>query len=172
MDPIFLTLLTIAANTLITYFLLNRQERRLAQKSFEDQLKSKMVHEKKFQTLETLYQKYLAFERAFSSAIWSLQYVHSEHRRIKFITTDLALLKDFEGGYGKLEECIDYLDENRIFLPDSMATEIRTMFVNSSFPHTIIRYISELNTNQKEEFANAVNEELPNAKFNLVVCHT
>ena len=127
-----------------------------------------MVHEKKFQTLETLYQKYLAFERAFSSAIWNLQYVHSEYRRIKFITTDLALLKDFEGGYGKLEECIDYLDENRIFLPDSMATEIRTMFVNSSFPHTIIRYISELNTNQKEEFANAVNEELPNAKFNLV----
>jgi len=61
-----LTLLTIAANTIIIYFLINRREKRLSKKLFEDQVKFQRLHEKR---VEVQHKKFREFADAVEEMI-------------------------------------------------------------------------------------------------------
>ena len=100
MDEPLLTLLTIAANTLITYFLLNRQEKRLEQKAFQQQVKFERNHEKEVETLQDLYQKYVAYFLAIVPLIEAIK-ISMENKRL---LANLEYSQMHEAVNQKLEE--------------------------------------------------------------------
>lgn len=144
MEEPYLTLFTIAINTLITYFLLNRQEKRLAEKAFQQQVKFQRSHEKRMEVLENLYQKVLAFQRAFSDELGKIIYADYSAEGIKpleWTAANIARLKGFLAGEEERQECLTYLKDNRIYLPNSMATEIDSTIRKTFFAYKIIMFV-------------------------------
>lgn len=144
MDPIVLMILTIATNALVTGVLLflfqKRIEDRYARRIFDDQLKSKIVHEKRFQTLETLYQMIAKFNRNFTNEIHQIAIYDKSSKKLSL--TNTTLLKNFDGAHKELDKCRTYFNDNRIFLPTDMANEIHRILMDAAIPHTLIEVIT------------------------------
>jgi hypothetical protein len=131
MDPIFLTFLTIAANTLITYFLLSRQEDRytksleefrakLQDESFERHAKFKDIHTKRVKVLEEYY-------RWFSDLVGTLNdlindVIFSQKKRITLDPE--AFEKRNNEVKEKISSAWDYIETNRLYIPRNVHNEL------------------------------------------------
>jgi len=113
MDSILSALFIVAANTLITYFLLRRQEQRLQYEVFEQQQKFSAMHPKRVEVLQTLYEKYNNFVDTFYE--WS-QGIEADIKAGKKVDIAHFSVDEPEEVDKKLSDFWHYLTDNRLFL--------------------------------------------------------
>ncbi len=125
MDAPLLALLIIAANTLITYFLLNRQEKRLAQQNFKYQTRFADLYTKRVRTSEVMIQKYLAFRTAVVRLAGSLHdHINSEGKN-----PPERLISENEIVKAKISELQEFYIENKLFLSPSLSEDVYGVIV-------------------------------------------
>ena len=167
MDQLTLSLLTIAVNALITYFLLKRQENRYAKILFEDQVKFKMIHEKRVETLENLYKKFVVFNKTLEKVIRDLLKHNSSTTTKGMLWVWERDLKPFEDQAEKLAEVNNYFEDNRIFLPDNVVKLVSEIISNARFPYMLVTslyfFLSEVRLEEHkllELFARLINNNI------------
>jgi hypothetical protein len=149
MDEPLLTLLTIAANTLITYFLLNNQAKRhkksmeefkasLQFLNFEQQTKFAEMYPKRVEALENLYHKYGNFCHALS--VWEIK---SRNRQINLERFGLPNGKvDYETASAELQKTLTdletYFHTKRLILPTVLVEEISDIILKAELTKTSI----------------------------------
>jgi hypothetical protein len=169
MEEPYLTLFTIAVNTLITYFLLNRQERRLSEKAFQQQIKFQRTHEKRVETLENIYQKFQAFGKAARHELWNLMGNESRGKPIEFTKEDVEYLKDFNVGRDELDECRNYFKKNRLYLTESTAEEIDKIINKAYFTYGMVSMVSKSGDmlDRRDALINFLNERIEEEGYNI-----
>ena len=99
-------ILTVILNALFTGVIVSyfnkRLEAKFAKQMFEDQLKFKMIHEKRIETLENLYKKFVVFNKTLEKVIRDLL-IHNSSKTTKgMLWVGERDLKPFEDQAEKL----------------------------------------------------------------------
>jgi hypothetical protein len=134
-DPTFNTLLIIAANALVVYFLLKRQEQRLSKKLFEDQVKFQRLHEKRVEALETLHKKFRQFADSIDEMIKQGTKIKSWYKPLTLEDLAEINLKVTED----LKEVRRYFSEVKLFIPDKAQNTLSDIFNRAEYIHDSVR---------------------------------
>jgi hypothetical protein len=146
MDALLLALLIVAANALITYFLLKKQEERLYQR----QLKFKLLHEKRVEVLENIYRKFNEYINGLNQVIYQADLLIKNKQTVT------------ERDYRKLQNEVSdvwvdvakYLSDNQLVLSKSMSKDVNHIINLSGVAQPMLFSILK-NTNKTD----VVNEE-------------
>jgi hypothetical protein len=170
MNPITLMLLTVVANALVTgiivYLIQKRIERSytrqmeefkasLQYSNFEQQTKFAKIHEKRVETLETLYQKYSLIRDSFREIIGELNIAENKYK--------------MEGSkYSPHRELLDdfrfYFETNRLFLTPETSGEINEICLTAERVNVALRllFVEHEKTSEAILWANAYLHDLRN----------
>jgi hypothetical protein len=144
-DPITQILLTVGLNALITgvlvHYLQKSFEQKISIQNFEYQTKFSQIYKKRVETLEVLYQKYVSLyndlnamaKEAVLVMIWSV-----DEESIK---PSPDYNPDDKRATAKFEDFKAYFEEKRVFLSETINSEIWDIVLTSSHAEAIISFI-------------------------------
>ena len=170
MNEALLALLTIAANTLITYFLLRQQDARLTRKNNQDQVKFQMLHEKRVKVLETLHEQYLDFCKELTEMMkyghFLLETQREPERSVMVEITRKSMKK-----LGEIEE---YVRANDLFLPDDESIQFSRIFQRAKLVHELAVFVVKAKSDEEldDDFMEKMeNLSLHNPKERFLILH-
>jgi hypothetical protein len=126
MDPVTFLVFDALLTGILIFGFQKYWEYRYSQKQFQGQLKSKMIHEKRVVTLETLFKKYSEF-----------MYLSGELQQEAVITrpsitgNNSYLKEKLKVATDKIQEVRNYFNDNRLYLPESLVEKISNIVIES-----------------------------------------
>lgn len=104
---------------------------------FEDQTKFRMLHEKRIETLGTLFQKFSAFYRLCNTLIDDVQ----EHLREKTTLKPGEYHERYDPVFASISDFVDFSQSNRLFLSNSQNEKIMDIVLKSGSAQADVAYI-------------------------------
>ena len=133
------TIITGLVGGIVIYTIQKKIDATIQKSLFEHQTKFARIHQKRVETLETVYRKFLNFAEGFTgSVLKALNYGIASNEVTKINMDDF---EDFDDHREEIEDCWTYFMNNRLFLSANASKELRNILRGAQSMPIIIDYM-------------------------------